>query len=115
MFISATRILTKPQFLKMLSALYTGFPDWRYEYHEIEDRGQGNFAIKWRQGGTHRGLWTMPGMDPIPATGRSVRIAPHYFYYRVVKDRLAIIFPEPIIGGAPRGILEQIGVPLPPL
>jgi hypothetical protein len=115
LFISATRILDKAQFLKMLTALYAGFPDWTYEYNVIEDRGQGNYAIKWRQGGTHRGTWAMPGMDPIPPTGRSVRIAPHYFYYRIVKDKLAIIFPEPILGGAPRGILEQIGVALPPL
>ena len=115
LFISATRILNKAQFLKMLTALYTGFPDWTYEYNGIEDRGQGNFAIRWRQGGTHRGTWAMPGMDPIRATGRAVRIPPHYFFYRIAKGRVAIIFPEPVAGGAPRGILEQIGVPLPPL
>jgi hypothetical protein len=114
-FISATRILNKAQFLEMLTALYAGFPDWSYDYNEIEDRGQGNFAIRWRQGGTHRDTWAMPGMDPIPATGRAVRIPPQYFFYRLVQGRLGIIFPEPIVGGAPRGILEQIGVPVPPL
>jgi hypothetical protein len=57
----------------------------------------------------------MPGMAPIPPTGRAVRIPEHYFYYRVAGDRLTIIFPEPFKGGAPRGILEQIGVELPPL
>ncbi|HWQ37269.1 MAG TPA: nuclear transport factor 2 family protein [Burkholderiales bacterium] len=115
LFIAATRILDKPQFLRMLTALYAGFPDWTYDYDEIEDRGQGNYAIKWRQGGTHRGTWAMPGMDPIPATGRTVRIPPHYFFYRIAGERLTIIFPEPVPGGAPRGILEQIGVALPPL
>lgn len=115
LFIAATRILDKPQFLRMLTALYAGFPDWTYDYDEIEDRGQGNYAIKWRQGGTHRGTWAMPGMDPIPATGRTVRIPPHYFFYRIADERLTIIFPEPVPGGAPRGILEQIGVALPPL
>jgi len=114
-FISATRMLDKPQFLKMLTALYAGFPDWNYAYDGIEDRGQGNYAIKWRQGGTHTAIWAMPGMDPIPPTGRKVSIPEHYFYYRVSGDKLTIIFPEPIPGGAPRGILEQIGVKLPPL
>ncbi len=114
-FISATRILDKQQTLKMLTALYTGFPDWNYDYDVIEDRGQGNYAIKWRQGGTHTAVWAMPGMDPIPPTGRKVTIRPHYFYYRVSGDKLTMIFPEPIPGGAPRGILEQIGVKLPPL
>jgi SnoaL-like domain len=114
-FISATRVLDKVQFLKMLTALYTGFPDWKYEYDEVENRGQGNYAIKWRQGGTHRGVWAMPGMEPIQPTGRTVHIPPHYFFYRVANDQLTMIFPEPIPGGAPRGILEQIGVALPPL
>lgn len=115
LFVAATQMLTKPQFLAMLRALYTGFPDWRYEHDRIENRGQGNYAIRWRQSGTHTGTWAMPGMEPIAATGRGVIIPPHYFYYRVSDDRLTLIFPEPVPGGAPRGILEQIGVPLPPL
>jgi hypothetical protein len=115
MFISATRILDKAQFLKMLDALYTGFPDWRYEYDNIEDRGQGNYAIKWRQGGTHTGIWSMPGMQPVATTGRRVQIEPHYFFYRIAGDKLVLIFPEPAVGGAPRGILEQLGVDVPPL
>lgn len=114
-FISATRILDKEPALKMLTALYAGFPDWNYKYPGIEDRGQGNYAIKWDQGGTHTGTWAMPGMEPIAPTGRSVRIPEHYFYYRVANEKLTIIFPEPFNGGAPRGILEQIGVALPPL
>jgi hypothetical protein len=115
LFISATRILGKQEFLAMLAALYTGFPDWRYEYDTIEDRGQNNYAIKWRQSGIHSGIWTMPGMEPIAPTAKRVRIPPQYFFYRVADNKLALIFPEPVIGGAPRGILEQIGVELPPL
>jgi hypothetical protein len=115
LFVAATRVLTKPKFLDMLRALYTGFPDWRYAHDGIEDRGQSNYAIKWRQGGTHTGTWAMPGMEPIAPTGRKVTIPPHYFYYRVSEGQLTLIFPEPTPGGAPRGILEQIGVPLPPL
>jgi hypothetical protein len=44
-----------------------------------------------------------------------VRIPPHYFFYRVAGNRLVLIFPEPIVGGAPRGILEQISMDVPPL
>ena len=35
LFISATRVLAKQQFLDMLNALYTGFPDWHYAYDEF--------------------------------------------------------------------------------
>ena len=35
-FIAATRTLDKAQFLAMLRALYTGFPDWNYDHDPIE-------------------------------------------------------------------------------
>ena len=114
-FLSAAKLLGKTEFLDMLRALYAGFPDWRYEYDRIEDRGGGNYAIRWRQGGTHTGVLAMPGLDPIPPTGRSVRIPEQYFFYRVAGGKVVEIRPEPVAGGAPRGILEQIGVELPPL
>lgn len=115
LFISATRILRKAQFLDMLNALYSGFPDWLYEYDAVEDRGQGNYAIQWRQSGTHTGTWSMPGMDPIATTGKQVTIPPQYFFYRVANEQVVLIFPEPVIGGAPRGIIEQICEDVPPL
>jgi len=54
-------------------------------------------------------------MDPVSPTGKRVVIPAHYFFYRVAGNKLALIFPEPVVGGAPRGILEQIGVDVPPL
>ena len=113
-FISATRRLDKPQFLAMLRALYTGFPDWSYAYDGVE-LNDGVYAIKWRQGGTHTGTWSLAGMAPIPPTGKPVRIPEHYFFYRIRGDQIVEIRPDPVPGGAPRGILEQIGVAVPPL
>ena len=114
-FVAATRTLSKPQFLAMLRALYAGFPDWHYDYDGVELSDDGVYAVKWRQGGTHTGTWTLPGMDAIPPTGKTVRIPEHYFFYRVHGDQIIEIRPDPVPGGAPRGILQQIGVALPPL
>jgi predicted ester cyclase len=113
-FIAATRVLNKEEFLAMLRALYGGFPDWHYDGDPVEARAD-CYAIKWRQGGTHCGTWAMPGMNPIPPTGRRVTIPEHYFFYKIAGDKIVEINPEKISGGAPRGILEQIGVALPPL
>jgi len=113
-FVSATRTLNKAEFLRMLGALYTGFPDWHYD-HDAPEWQRDLLAVKWRQGGTHEGVFAMPGMDPVAPTGRKVRIPEHYFFYRVAAERIVMIRPEVVAGGAPRGILEQIGVPLPPL
>ena len=49
-------------------------------------------------------------MAPVLATGRTVKIPPQYFVYTVGNGRIIEIRPEAIPGGAPAGILEQIGV-----
>ena len=106
-FITPARSLGKEEFLQMLRALYAGFPDWHYDHDEPERRGD-VIAVKWRQGGTHTGTFAWPGLAPILATGRTVTIPEHFFFYRVRDDRLVEIRPEPVPGGAPGGILEQI-------
>jgi predicted ester cyclase len=106
-FVTAARTLNKEQFLELLRALYVGFPDWHYYHDEPERRGD-VIAIRWRQGGTHTGTFAWPGLEPIPPTGRSVTIPEHFFFYRVENDLLVEIRPEPVPGGAPWGIVEQI-------
>jgi predicted ester cyclase len=113
-FVTATRVLTKEQFLGMLRAIYAGFPDWHYEHDGPEFR-QEVIAVKFRQGGVHTGTFALPGLDPIPATGRRVRIPEHYFFYKLRGDHIVEIRPEPVPGGAPFGILDQIGTRKAPL
>jgi hypothetical protein len=98
----------------MLRALYAGFPDWHYGHDEPEWR-EDVIGVKWRQGGTHTGTFALPGLAPVPATGKHVTIPEHHFFYRVRGEKIVEIRPEPVPGGAPRGILEQIGVERPPL
>ena len=57
----------------------------------------------------------MPGIQPVSPTMRRVTIPEHFFFYKVRDEKIVEIRPEPIPGGAPRGILEQIGVEAPPL
>jgi len=111
---SAGKVLAKPQFLPFLHALYTGFPDWTYDHDPPEWHGD-LIAVKWRQSGTHTGVFVYPGLPPIAPTGRKVRIPEQYFRYRVAGGLLTELRPDPIPGGAPRGILEQIGISLPPV
>lgn len=112
--LSSGKTVAKADFLPFLHALYAGFPDWHYD-HEPPARDGDWWYVLWRQGGTHSGTFRMPGMDPIPATGIEVRIPDQRFYYRIAEDRLTVIRPDAVEGGAPRGILQQIGVILPPL
>jgi|SRR5579872_5401711 len=113
-FVTQTKTLSKEQFLQMLQALYAGFPDWHYDNDAPELRDE-TIAVKWRQGGTHTGTFALPGIEPVPATGKKVQIPAHYFFYEVSGGTIVEIRPEAVRGGAPGGILEQIGVTSPPL
>ena len=113
-FVTPARTMDKAQFLAFLEALYAGFPDWHYDHDPPELSSDGSIAVNWRQGGTHRQTLALPGFPAVPATGKAVTIPEHHFFYTVAGDRIVEIRPDPVPGGAPRGIFEQIGVRLPP-
>jgi hypothetical protein len=114
-FVTPVRTMDKAQTLAFLTALYAGFPDWRYDSDPPRLLADESWAVRWRQGGTHTGTLAFPGFPPAPPTNRLVVIPEHDFYYRVAESGLVEIRPDPVPGGAPRGIFEQIGVTLPPL
>src|SRR3954464_2784306 len=99
-FISATRTLGKPDFVKMIAALYTGFPDWHYHHDPIEWDGA-QLAVKWRQGGSRNGVFAVPGMEPGQPTGRKVVIPEHYFRYRLSGDKITVDDAAVVPGRAP--------------
>ena len=104
------RTLAKPEFLGFLTALYKAFPDWRYEHDEPEEGDDGSFTVRWRQGGTHTEAMILPGAPSLAATGKAVHIPEQLFFYRIFGGQLIEIRPEPIAGGAPWGILEQLAL-----
>lgn len=108
-FVAPARTLDKPQFLALLTAIYTALPDWHYEHDPPEIQPDGTIRIQWRQSGTHTGPLALPGLPTVAATGRQVRIPPQYFSYRVTDGLICEIRPDPTPGGAPGGILAQIG------
>ena len=114
-FVTPARTMGQDEILAFLAALYRGFPDWSYDHDPPVPREDGMIGVMWRQGGTHTETLEFPGFEAYPATGKSVTIPGQYFYYRVVEKGLTEIRPDPVPGGAPRGIFEQIGVALPPL
>jgi hypothetical protein len=113
-FESVGRVLDIATFGAMLDAIYTGFPDWTYDHDSPRQVG-GWWVVLWRQSGTHLGTFALPGIETVPPTGRFVCIPPQRFHYRIEDDLIRVIRPEPIAGGAPLGILQQIGVVRPPL
>ena len=114
-FVTPVKTMAKPAILEFLAALYAGFPNWSYDHDEPVRRDEGSYSILWRQGGTHTAMLAFPGFAAVPATGKTVVIPEQRFFYLVGSEGLTEIRPDPIPGGAPRGIFEQIGVEQPPL
>jgi hypothetical protein len=114
-FVTPVKTMGKPLILEFLTALYAGFPDWNYDHDDPVRHGEGSYSILWRQGGTHKAMLSFPGFDAVPATGKTVVIPKQRFFYRVESSGLTEIRPDPVPGGAPSGIFEQIGVKQPPL
>ena len=114
-FVTPVKTMAKPAILEFLAALYAGFPDWHYDHDEPVRLEEGSYSILWRQSGTHTAKLDLPGFAAVPATGKIVVIPEQRFFYLVGAEGLTEIRPDPIPGGAPRGIFEQIGVEHPPL
>ena len=114
-FVTPVKTMKKSSILEFLAALYAGFPDWHYDHDEPIRLGEGSYSILWRQSGTHTAKLDLPGFAAVPATGKKVVIPEQCFFYQVGSEGLTEIRPDPIPGGAPRGIFEQIGVEQPPL
>jgi predicted ester cyclase len=108
-FVTSTGVLNKTRFLEMLRALYAAFPDWHYD-HETPEIRDDVIAVKWRQSGTHNGTHSLPGRAPVAATGKKVVIPQQFFFYKVKDECIVEIRPDPIPGGAPQGIFQQLGV-----
>ena len=114
-FVTPVKTMAKPAILEFLAALYAGFPNWSYDHDEPVRRDEGSYSILWRQRGTHTARLAFPGFEAVPATGKIVVIPEQRFFYLLGDEGLTEIRPDPISGGAPRGIFEQIGVEQPPL
>jgi predicted ester cyclase len=108
--VTPTRTLAKSTFLAFLTALYRAFPDWHYDHDAPEACEDGSFAVCWRQGGTHTMALELAGQPPLPATGKRVQIPAQQFFYKIADGQLVEIRPDPIPGGAPWGILEQLAI-----
>jgi SnoaL-like polyketide cyclase len=105
----ATRTLSKKSFLAYLTALYAAFPDWRYQNDEAELHPDGSISIRWSQEGTHTEAWFLAGAPAVPATRRRLQIPKQFFSYKLAGGKIVEIRPEPIHGGVPEAILDQMG------
>ena len=115
-FITPLKPLSKHDLLGVFRSMLDAFPDWRFDHQEPVTTGD-IVRARLRMSGTHTRTFVppFPGLKPVKATGRKVVLPEQEFVYHVDRDRITRIVPEPVPGGGVPGLLQQIGVTLPPL
>lgn len=104
--------LDKSAFLGLHRALISAIPDWTFtasDFREEGDKVYVNMAIS----GTHTGtLAAIPGVPPVPATGKKVSVGPDPAVFTVRGNQICqqVVNVSPTSGVA--GIYAQVGAPL---
>jgi predicted ester cyclase len=106
----------KQEFLAVQSAFEEAFQDWSFNSHdEVEQGDKVEAAVQITGTHTHALVLPMPGMPPIPATGKKVSLPVEHLTFTFKGDKIANLTSDNTPGGGVPGVLTQIGVPLPPM
>jgi hypothetical protein len=102
--------------LNILAGFVSAMPDIKWDIQQATVDGN-KVTVKALWGGTHTGPLTlpMPGMPPIPASGKKVSGVKDTYVITVEGDKVSHIHVDsPADGGIPAA-LAQIGVSMPPM
>lgn len=99
--------------LKVMAGLTTAFPDIKFDIEQVTVNGD-QATVKATWSGTNTGAMSLPipGMAPIPATGKKVSVKDVYVVM-VKGDKVSHFMVESPAGGGVPGALAQMGVKMP--
>jgi SnoaL-like domain len=99
----------KAEFIGAMKAQLDAFPDYSENPTDLGESGDlVHFVAHVR--GTQRGTLALPEMEPIPPTGRQVKLPPEPGWVKVKDGLLLVYHVEAVPGGGIQGILSQLGV-----
>ena|SRR5689334_25301691 len=100
----------KAEFLGLQGGLVKAIPDWKFNASNFKVQGNtvsGTVQIT----GTHTATLDthIPGMPPIPATGKRIALPQEPFTFTLRNDKIALFEAAHVEGGGVMGLLAQIG------
>ena len=104
--------LGKSEFLGFMHAMNGGFPGFHFEEISASESSE-TVTIKHHITGTHTGTLELPGMPPIPATGKSIRLPEEGSVFTFRGEKVCKYEAQTAPDGGLPGILKQIGVQMP--
>ena len=106
----------KQEFIAVQSAFSNAFEDWSFNSHDEVEQGEKAVAAVQITGTHTRDLvLPMPGMPTIPATHQKVSLPEEHLEFTFKGDMIASLTSDNVPGGGVPGVLQQIGIELPPM
>ncbi|HET6845752.1 MAG TPA: nuclear transport factor 2 family protein [Anaerolineales bacterium] len=104
----------KREFLAIQSAMQAGMPDWKFNATDFKEDGD-KVTVTLQITGTQTAelKLPMPGMAPIPATGKRISLPKEPTTFTVKNGKVTRLESAAVPGGGVMGVLAQLGVPLP--
>jgi ketosteroid isomerase-like protein len=104
--------LDKNAFIGLGHALVSAFPDWNFNADNFSENGD-QVSLKTRITGTHTGtLAAIPGVPPVPATGKHVETGQEIQTYTLRDGKISQLNIQIEPGGGVAGMYAQVGAPL---
>lgn len=104
--------LGKADFIGFMHVLLAALPDFAFNVSRFEENGDTVVTFA-HISGTHKGTLALPGLPPIPATGKKIALPEEVLTYTVKNGKLQSLVTDARPDAGVAGMLAQIGVALP--
>ena len=106
--------LGKREFIAVQSAMRAAMPDWKFNGTDFKENGD-QVTVMLQITGTQTGelKLPMPGMAPVPATGKRVSLPKEPTTFTIKNGKVTRLETAGVPGGGVMGVLAQLGVPMP--
>jgi predicted ester cyclase len=104
--------LAKADFIGFMHILLTALPDFAFNISRFEENDDTVVAYA-HITGTHKGTLAIPGLPPIPSTGKKVALPEEVQTYTVKNGKLQSLVTDARPDAGVAGMLAQLGVALP--
>jgi predicted ester cyclase len=103
--------LGKREFIGVQMAMNKAMPDWKFNASDFKEDGD-VVTVTFQITGTQTGELSlpMPGMQPLPPTGKKVSLPKEPGTFTVKNGKLARLEVTSVPGGGVMGVLAQLGV-----
>ena len=106
--------VSKREFVGLQIAMQAGIPDWKFNAADLKENGNQVTAVLQITGTQTKELkLPMPGMAPIPATGKHVSLPKEPATFTIKDGKVSRLETAAVPGGGVMGVLAQLGVPAP--